>query len=195
MEIRIAATEDAAAIRDIYDPYVENTAITFEYDVPGVEEFERRIGNTLKSYPYLVAIHEGKVVGYAYAGAFRPRAAYQHTVEVSVYVDKAFCGQGIGKHLYLELEKNLEKQNVFTAYACITMTDREDDEHLTDASIRFHTAMGYTLAGTFEKCGYKFEKWYGMIWMQKALCERPENPDKFIAFNEIYTAGRPVCEK
>jgi len=185
MEIRLAEPQDAAEILQIYAPYVNDTAVTFEYDVPETDAFEERIRNTLEKYPYLVAEKEGHIIGYAYAGAFRPRAAYQHSVEVSIYVDRAEGGKGIGRRLYEELEKLLIRQNVFVLYACITMTERIGDPYLTDGSIRFHEKMGYTLAGTFCHCGYKFGRWYSMIWMQKSLCGRPELPEPFRAFPKL----------
>ena len=186
MDIRLASLQDAAQIRRIYAPYVTDTAVTFEYEVPKVEEFEERIRNTLHRYPYLVAEEAGRIVGYAYAGAFRPRAAYQHSAEVSIYVDQTEGGKGIGRKLYLELEERLADQNVFVLYACITMTERTEDPYLTDGSIRFHEKMGYTLAGRFHYCGYKFDRWYSMIWMEKSISSRPEQPKAFVPYSEQY---------
>lgn len=90
MKIRVATEEDAESIQRIYAPYVENTAVTFEYDVPSVDEFRRRIANTLKEYPYLVAVEQERMVGYAYASSFHARAAYKHTAEVSIYLGSQF---------------------------------------------------------------------------------------------------------
>ena len=97
MEIRLATMEDAEEILAIYAPYVRNTAITFEYDVPDINEFRSRIESTLENYPYLVAVKEGRIIGYAYAGAFRKRAAYQHSAEMSIYLDEQCRQQGIGR--------------------------------------------------------------------------------------------------
>ena len=185
LNIRIALACDAEAIRNIYAPYVTDTAITFEYDVPDTDEFAGRIGRTLKRYPYLVAEENGEIVGYAYAGYFRPRAAYQHTVEVSIYVAAGQTGKGIGRQLYHHLERILIRQNVFVLYACITKTEREDDEYLTDGSILFHGKMGYETVGSYYHCGYKFGRWYSMIWMEKRICDLPEEPDAFIPYPEL----------
>ena len=185
MEIRTATPQDAAEIRRIYAPYVTDTAVTFEYDVPDADTFAERIHHTLERYPYIVAVQEGKIIGYAYAGAFRPRAAYQHAVEVSIYVDRAEGRKGTGRELYRELERRLLRQNVFVLYACITMTDRIRDPYLTDGSIRFHEKQGYALAGSFRHCGYKFGRWYSMIWMEKNISSRPEAPGEFIPFPEL----------
>ena len=156
MLIRLASVDDAEEILAIYAPYVLDTAITFEYDVPEIGEFRSRIETTLKNYPYLVAVEEGRIVGYAYAGVFRKRAAYQHSAEMSIYIDQRYRQHGIGSSLYLELEKQLVRQNVFSLYAGVTTSDRPDDAYVTDGSICFHERMGYTKIGEYRLCGYKF---------------------------------------
>ena len=183
MEIRIATVRDAEAIQKIYAPYVLNTSISFEYDAPDTAEMARRIGNTLREYPYLVAVEEGKVIGYAYAGAYKSRRAYMHAAEPSIYVEASRRGKGIGRLLYEELERRLVRQNVFILYACVTTTDREHDAHSTDASIRFHEAVGYKIVGRYDRCGYKFDKWYSVVWMEKVIAERPEKPEAFVPFS------------
>lgn len=185
MEIRVAAVEDAESIQRIYAPYVEHTAITFECDVPDVDDFRQRISRTLKDYPYLVALEQGRMIGYAYAGAFYGREAYRHSAEVSVYLDEKWHKKGVGKRLYEELERRLLGQNVFVLYACIAAAGSSGDEHLTDASIYFHRKMGYTLVGTHNLCGYKFHKWYSVVWMEKVIAERPDEPDAFVPFSEL----------
>ena len=185
MNIRAAAAEDAASIQKIYAPYVEKTAVTFEYEAPGVDEIRRRIVHTLREYPYLVAVEQGEIVGYAYAGPFYPRAAYRHSAEVSIYLDAKQQKKGIGTRLYRELETRLLRQNVYVVYACIAASERGEDEHLTDASLCFHEKMGYTLAGKHRLCGYKFKKWYSVVWMEKSLSPRPEQPEAFIPFSEL----------
>ena len=97
MRIRMAGLEDAAALLAIYAPYVRETAITFEYDVPSEKEFAGRIAHTLEKFPYLVAENDGEIVGYAYAGAFHPRAAYQWCAEMSVYVKRDARRMGVGR--------------------------------------------------------------------------------------------------
>ena len=187
MLIRLALVDDAEEILAIYAPYVQNTAITFEYDVPEIGEFHSRIEATLKNYPYLVAVEEGRIVGYAYAGAFRTRAAYQHSAEMSIYLDEQCRQKGIGTLLYQEMEKRLLAQNVFSVYAGVTTSDREDDAFITDASIRFHEKTGYTKIGEFHQCGYKFDQWYNVAWFEKALGIRPEKPASFIQFSALNT--------
>ena len=119
IQIRTATETDAEKLLEIYAPYVKNTAITFEYEVPSVEEFRDRIYNTLKRYPYLVAEVEGTIYGYAYVSPFHERAAYDWAVETSIYVDQNKKGMGIGKKLYETLEKILKKQNILNLNACI----------------------------------------------------------------------------
>ena len=88
MEFRLAKKSDAKRLLEIYKPYVEKTVITFEYEVPTIAEFEKRIEKIGSRYPYIVAIENDKIIGYAYAGAYRERAAYDWVVELSIYLDE-----------------------------------------------------------------------------------------------------------
>ena len=173
--IRKVNIEDAEEILEIYAPYVTETAITFEYEVPSKAEFRDRIEKITKKYPYLVAVINEKIVGYAYASTFKDRAAYDWCVETSIYLKKDFHGNGIGKRLYEALEAALKKQNILNVNACITYVEAAD-EYVSNASMHFHKKMGYQLVGRFHQCGYKFGKWYDMIWMEKMLGEHFENP-------------------
>lgn len=169
--IRGATINDAKELLDIYKPYVLNTAISFEYDVPSLDEFKTRIENTLKQYPYIVAVKDNKIIGYAYASKFKERKAYQYSVETSIYIKNDCRGKGIGKQLHLELEKLLKKQGILNLNACIGHTPREHDDNLSNDSEDFHKAMGYRFVGKFNKCGYKFGRWYDMVWMEKLIGE------------------------
>lgn len=184
IRIRPVSTEDAEELLAIYSPYVKETAITFEYDVPSAEEFAERIRTVQKKYPYLAAVEEGRIVGYAYAGAFKSRAAYDWAVEVSIYVKKGCHGKGVGRMLYAALENRLRKQNIVNLYACIASTETED-EYLTRDSIRFHEHMGYRLIGEFRKCGYKGGRWYDMVWMEKIIGTHQHCQPEVIPFFEI----------
>ena len=168
MLIRSAVTDDAWRLLEIYSYYVEDTAISFEYDTPSLEEFRGRISQTLEKYPYLVAEENGVIKGYAYAGVFKGRAAYDHCCEVTIYLDRDSKGNGYGRALYEALEEALKKQGIMNLYACIGDPIVED-EYLTKNSEKFHQHMGYTKVGEFHKCGYKFGRWYNMIWMEKIL--------------------------
>lgn len=172
---RSARPDDAAALLDIYSPYIIDTAITFEYDVPTVLEFKTRIENIISRYPYLVAEIDGKIVGYAYATEFHKRAAYDYAVETSIYVDMAMRGKGIGKVLHNALEKELRERGFLNMNACIAYAPVED-EYLTNESIGFHKHMEYRMVGEFYKCGYKFDRWYNMVWMEKLIGEHKKYP-------------------
>lgn len=173
--IRTATLSDAQALLNIYSPYVEHTAITFEYDVPSVEEFASRIKNTLQKYPYLVAEKNGRLLGYAYASPFHERPAYDWAVETSIYVDQNIKHQGIGRRLHDALEDALRSQGILNMNACIAYPP-EEDEYLDKNSVEFHTHMGYRLVGEFYKCGYKFHRWYNMVWMEKLLNPEIKHP-------------------
>lgn len=181
--IRVATIEDAGELLGIYAPYVTGTAITFEYDVPSVEEFRERIARTLSKYPYLVAVKNGEIVGYAYASSFHQRAAYAWGVETSVYVKREVRNAGIGRALYEALEKALALQNILNLNACIAYPETED-EYLTKNSVQFHEHMGYRLVGEFHKCGFKFNKWYNMVWMEKHIGEHTKTPKAVKDFAE-----------
>lgn len=170
MNIRLATSDDAEAILEVYAPYIRQTAITFEYDVPSVEDFRNRIVNTLQKYPYLVAEDESGIIGYAYAGVFKSRPAYCHCVETSIYVSMKHRHQGIGKALYAELEDRLKKQDILNMNACITWIDTPN-QYLTHQSPEFHEHLGFTKVAHFHQCGYKFGLWFDIIWMEKMLGE------------------------
>ena len=180
--IRTATLSDAQALLNIYAPYVEHTAITFEYDVPSVEEFASRIEHTLQKYPYLIAEKNGSLLGYAYASPFHERPAYDWAVETSIYVEQNIKHQGIGRRLHDALEDALRNQGILNMNACIAYPPAKD-EYLDRNSIEFHTHMGYRLVGEFYKCGYKFHRWYNMVWMEKLIGEHlsDQKPPKFPA--------------
>ena len=168
--IRTATPDDAKELVAIYDYYVKETAITFEYETPSVEEFRGRIEKVLEKYPYIV-IEKGKeILGYAYASTFKDRDAYQWSVELSIYIQKDVRRAGLGRMLYDELERRLKAQGILNLYACIGYPD-EEDEHLTLDSVKFHEKLGYSMIGKFNKCGYKFGTWYSMVWMEKLIGE------------------------
>ena len=175
MVIRSAVPGDAKALLAIYAPYVRDTAVTFEYSVPSEAEFARRIEETLKKYPYLVLEEAGQAMGYAYAGPFKSRAAYDWAVETTIYLRRDAQGKGYGRALYTALEEQLKRRGFLNAYACISWIDQED-VYLTHASPRFHERMGYRLCGTFRQCGFKFGRWYDMIWMEKHLGPHGDHP-------------------
>ncbi|MBS6645918.1 MAG: GNAT family N-acetyltransferase, partial [Clostridiaceae bacterium] len=142
IKIRIASEKDAEKLLDIYAPYVEHTAITFEYDVPTVTEFAKRVKEVLEKYPYLAAELDGEILGYAYAGPFHARPAYDWAVETSIYVDQSKKRMGIGKLLHNALESVLREQGILNMNACIAYPETED-EYLNKNSVEFHDHLGY----------------------------------------------------
>jgi len=172
MLIRQATEADAPYLAAIYAYYTENTAISFEYTAPTAAEFAERMAKILGRYPYLAAEEDGVIIGYAYAHPFIEREAYRYSCEVTIYVDKHCRKKGCGRALYTALEEALQKQGIRNLYACVGVTDTPD-EYLDGNSADFHRHMGYREVGVFRDCGYKFGRWYSMIWMEKRLlpCE------------------------
>ena len=176
LTIRSAGVADAEALRAIYAYYVEHTAVSFEYDVPSVEDFRARIARTLEKYPYFAAVRNDTVVGYAYAGPFVGRAAYDWSAELTIYLAPDERGRGLGRALYAALEDALTAMGILNLYACIGWPEPEDG-YLTRASADFHARLGFETVGRFCRCGYKFGRWYDMIWMEKLLGpHRPNHP-------------------
>ena len=186
VRIRRATPADAEALLGIYAPYVEHTVITFEYLVPTLEEFRERIRHTLEKYPYILAEQEetGEILGYAYTGPFKERAAYDWGVETTVYVKQDCKRGGIGKKLYTALEKVSAAQHILNMNACIGYPV-EEDEYLTQDSAHFHEHLGYRLVGEFHGCGFKFGRWYDMIWMEKLIGTHTAEPDPVIPFPKL----------
>ena len=168
--IRMAKPEDAAQLKEIYAPYVEKTAITFEYEPPSEEEFQRRIAETLKKFPYLVYEEDGRIVGYAYASSFHERAAFQWDAELSIYLREECRQKGVGRKLYTRLMDLLRKRGILKVYAHITYPN--------DASIAFHEAMGFTYTARFPKTGYKLGAWRDTVFMEKELKALPSVPEE-----------------
>ena len=168
IEIRYATVNDAKEILAIYSPYVKNTAVSFEYEPPAIEEFRDRIRNTLEKFPYLVAVSDGEIIGYTYAGQFHPRAAFLHSAELSVYLRQDMRGKGIGRKLYSEMEKLLKAKGFINLYALVAYAD-EEDEYISHDSVIFHEVMGYKTVGKCNKCGFKFGRWYDMLYMEKFI--------------------------
>lgn len=172
--IRPAVLEDAENILAVYEYYVRHTVISFDYEVPTVEAFRARIENTLKKYPYFVAVLDGEITGYAYAGPFVGRAAYDWSAEMTIYLRADQRKRGLGRKLYETLEEALKKMGILNLYACIGYPETED-EYLTRNSVDFHAHMGYVQVGKFHNCGRKFGRWYHMVWMEKIIGEHGKN--------------------
>ena len=182
VNIRVATLDDAQAILDIYSYYVTNSSLTFEYEIPTLDEFKNRISKVLEFYPYLVAELNGEIVGYAYASRFQTRAAYAWNAEMSIYLKNNTLRQGIGKSLYILLEKVLREQNIVKTIAHITLpVDKYSDFN----SVQFHEHMGYNFVGKIDYLGYKFNRWYTGTYMDKLIGVPLENMPNVCAFNTV----------
>lgn len=159
--IRSADPSDAAALLEIYRPYVEGTAVSFEIDVPTAAEFTQRIVKSLAHWGWLVAEHADRPVGYAYATAFRDRAAYRWSAETSAYVDAQFHRHGIGRSLYTALLTQLAEKGYRSALAGIALPN--------EGSIALHRALGFEQIGVFRSVGRKFDRWHDVSWWQRLL--------------------------
>ena len=170
--IRIATEADVPAILSVYAPYIMDTTITFEYDVPTEEEFLARFRAITERYPWLVWEEDGIILGYAHGSAPFERAAFRWSCEASIYLRPEARGRGIGTQLYSALEKILACQGHRLCYAIITAEN--------EASLAFHRKMGYTFTAALPGCGYKFGRWLGVIWMERQL-NLVESPSSFPA--------------
>ena len=161
MAIRMATEKDLPRILEIYGPYVEHTACSFEYEVPTLEAFTQRFLNITKQFPWLVWEEAGVVLGYAYGSLPFERTAYQWSAEASIYLCPEARGKGIGRKLYAKLEELLKGQGYRKVYAIITTAN--------EGSVAFHKAVGYRHTASMPAVGFKFGTWYGTVWMEKDL--------------------------
>lgn len=160
MLIRPATVDDASAIRDVYAPYVERTAISFEEVVPSVEDMAARIEDNGSRYGYFVAEVDGAIVGYAYGSQYASRYAYRFTAEVSVYVAESGRGKGVGRALYDVLIPHMEAGGYHTLIAIVTLPN--------SGSAGIHESYGFELTGTLPAVGFKFDCWHDIgIWTRK----------------------------
>ena len=177
IRIRFATAQDTSALLSIYAPYVEQTPITFEYDVPTLDEFAARIEDFSSFYPYLVCEYGSRIVGYAYAHRHMSRAAYQWGAELSIYMAPEACGLGIGPKLYGALMHLLKLQNVRIFYACITSPN--------ERSQRMHEALGFKLCGLWHRSGFKHNKWHDVAWYEKTVSDIDDAPRPLICVHDL----------
>lgn len=166
--IRLIHLNDAQATLEIYRPYVEKTIISFEYDAPGIEEWEARIKTITADYPWIVCEHNNEVIGYAYASRHRYRTAYSWAVESTIYLSEKFHHKGIASILYRTLFELLRLQGYVNVYAGVTVPNIKSE--------KFHLAAGFYDIGYFKKIGFKFGAWHDTRWFQLHLADHPDNP-------------------
>ena len=174
--IRFAAAKDGAELLEIYAPYVTGTTVSFEYEVPAVEEFRRRVEETSARYPYLVWEEDGALLGYAYAHPYAARPAYQWSAELTVYLRQGVSRRGLGSQLYGALMELLRLQGVRNVYGCVTAENT--------ASVAFHHALGFREAGRFSQVGYKLGRWLDVLWLEKAIASGGE-PQPLVSFPQV----------
>lgn len=169
--IRPLLPADVAYLLDIYRPFIENSAVSFEAEVPDLKNFTERLTGIANKFPFLVLEEMGQILGYAYAAQHRERAAYRWCVETSIYMHPNAKGKGLGKQLYSALLDQLILRKFTLAYALITQPN--------EASVAVHSSCGFTHLSMHKNAGFKLGKWHDVLWMEKELapCEtEPQEP-------------------
>ncbi len=174
LRLRPVTKNDAQACLNLYAKHVVNSAVSFELEAPSLEEFEQRIDAISKRFPYLIAEIDGAFAGYAYASAYRDRLAYQWNVEVSIYVEESVRKSGVASSLYNELFKELQSIHICKAFAVIALPN--------DASVNFHSKMGFQKFATYTNVGFKLNQWHDVLWMKKII-QLPEVPTTPVYWN------------
>jgi L-amino acid N-acyltransferase YncA len=175
--IRLASQRDAVGIAEIYRPSVVSAPISFELEPPDASEITRRIEKTLTTHPWLVCEEEDRLAGYAYASRHRERAAYQWSVDVSVYVDPGFRRRGVGQALYTSLFAILRAQGFYNAYAGITLSN--------PGSVGLHESVGFKQLGVYRNVGYKMGAWHDVGWWDLSLQQKPAEPRPPLMLAEV----------
>jgi L-amino acid N-acyltransferase YncA len=177
MDVRVATEEDAEAILAIYVPIVRDTAISFEDDVPTVEEMRRRIRETLVNYPWFVAEEDGELLGYGYAGPLRTRAAYRWSAEVSMYVRPDVQHTGVGTSIGMKITQALLRMGVVTLFGGTTLPN--------PAGEGIYLKSGFEQSGVWRTAGFKQGKWHDVGWYQRSIRDAEGEPPPFVPFSEL----------
>ena len=175
--MRLAAVSDSESILNIYAPYITDTAVSFETEIPAIGDFSARIAKIAEEYPFVVYEMNGKIIGYAYASRHRERAAYRFDVDVSIYVLPEYHGLGIACKLYDCLFALLKKLGYINAYAAYTESNGR--------SMKFHQKFGFTLIGVHHKTGYKLGRWHDVTWLEKTINAHDEKPGRVLGIGEL----------
>ena len=180
-QCRLATSADADQIQAIYAPIVHHTAISFEYEVPSVEEMASRIRHVLQVRPWLVYEAGGEILGYSYATTYRDRAAYSWGVEVSIYMRQDMRQRGLGSALYATLFDVLRAQNYCRVVAGATVPNASSE--------RLHARLGFQLIGRYPAAGYKFGSWHDVVFWFLPLCPLPSVAPALVNINELTKTG------
>lgn len=175
--IRLATAVDGAELLSIYAPYIRDTVITLEFDVPALEEYRDRIAAICSLYPYLVWIRDEKIVGYAYAAKFHERPGYAYGASTSVYLHQDAQGGGIGRRLYGCLLDLMQAQGLRIAYAITTLPNEK--------SLALQASFGFSPVGVCRRSGRKHGKWLDVMWQEKFLGDFPDEPLPVIPIGDL----------
>ena len=178
--LRVARLEDAEALASIYAPYVEQTTVSFEWTPPTSDEFRQRMRDILREYPYIVYEESGRVLGYAYAHRAFERYSYRFCAELSVYVDRAARGRGIGGLLYCALIALCREMRLQTLYGIVTNPN--------EPSFRLHERLGFERVGYFPHAGHKFDRWIDVVWYSMVIGNDRPTPADLIPFPSLPSA-------
>lgn len=173
--VRLVEKNDAASILNIYGPYVLNTAITFEYDVPTIDEYMNRIETAISEFPWLVCLQSNEIVGYAYATKFRYRTAYQWSPESTIYLSPSIQGKGVARILYETLFEILKLQGYFSVFAGVAIPNEQSEG--------LHIGTGFEEIGVFKNIGYKLREWHSTRWYQLKLQKYISEPNVPVNIN------------
>lgn len=180
--IRLVQESDVEQMLAIYAPFIQETPTTFELEVPTIEQFQQRIHIILEHAPWLVCEIEGEILGYAYASQHRQRAAYQWSVESSVYVGDKFRRKGVGIALYTSLFQLLQLQGFYNVYAGITLPNL--------ASVTLHENLGFSQIGIYDLVGYKLGKWHNVGWWQLSLQSERSIPVSPLSLGKVQNSSQ-----
>lgn len=185
MILRVAEESDAAAMLALYAPYVLETTVSSEYEPPALEVFIERMRSYTTKQPWLLCLADGEVVGYGYASPHRTRAAYQWSVETSIYVADGWHRHGIASAIYEALFELLTMQGYYNIYVGITSPN--------ERSMKFHKSMGFIISGAYQESMYKFGQWRDVLWMGKSLRPHEGEPQPIVPFSEVKDS--PLVER
>ena len=177
MTIRYATIQDMSAIQEIYSYYVNNSNVTFAYEVPSISELETQFLNISSRYPYLVYCESDKPIAYAYASTFKDKEAYQWSCELTIYVHNQHQKKHIGRKLLTMLLDDLTKQHMHKVYSCITIPNK--------ASMALHQTFGFEQIALFPQVGFKHEQWLDVVWLSKTLSTQAQ-PLPFIPIHKVH---------
>lgn len=177
VKVRFADEKDANELIDIYTPYVLETAVTCECEVPSQQEFESRIGQIGQTFPYIVCEIDGKIVGYTYASLHKQRPAYRWDADATVYVKNDLHRNKVGTALYHCMLELVKLQGFYNIYAVVTVSNK--------ASVKFHEVFGFTKMGTYKNTAFKIGKWHDIMVMEKTLNEYVEQPKETLSIKQI----------